>query len=130
MPYNHMYYRHRVAPRVGAWIETVAECRQGCVPPSLPVWERGLKLDKEYIIAAANHVAPRVGAWIETIAFTSPSVSSNDVAPRVGAWIETANLEECAPTPPSLPVWERGLKPPGKRIDRARTCRSPCGSVD
>lgn len=23
MPYNYMYYRHRVAPRVGAWIETV-----------------------------------------------------------------------------------------------------------
>ena len=44
MPYNHMYYRHRVAPRVGAWIETVWTC--GAV--------------------AQRSVAPRVGAWIET----------------------------------------------------------------
>ena len=29
MPYNHMYYRHRVAPRVGAWIETDLAGREG-----------------------------------------------------------------------------------------------------
>ena len=44
MPYNHMYYRHRVAPRVGAWIETL----------SRPRMRRRVT------------VAPRVGAWIET----------------------------------------------------------------
>ena len=44
MPYNHMYYRHRVAPRVGAWIETLIE--------ELP--------------DVKARVAPRVGAWIET----------------------------------------------------------------
>ena len=44
MPYNHMYYRHRVAPRVGACIETY-----NCIAL--------LKLAV---------VAPRVGAWIET----------------------------------------------------------------
>ena len=46
MPYNHMYYRHRVAPRVGAWIETY--------------WQRHP--------ATPDKVAPRVGAWIETTA--------------------------------------------------------------
>ena len=86
MPYNHMYYRHRVAPRVGAWIET-----------SLM---NGLSL--------SQIVAPRVGAWIETFR------ASNDGQAFAA----------------SLPVWERGLKPPGKRTDRARACRSPCGSVD
>ena len=45
MPYNHMYYRHRVAPRVGAWIETALIWRTVC---------------------CRRNVAPRVGAWIET----------------------------------------------------------------
>ena len=44
MPYNHMYYRHRVAPRVGAWIETST---------AAPAF-------------TSCSVAPRVGAWIET----------------------------------------------------------------
>ena len=47
MPYNHMYYRHRVAPRVGAWIETPAAETTAAAPASLPVWERGLKLGVE-----------------------------------------------------------------------------------
>ena len=58
----------KVAPRVGAWIET---------------W----KIDK-YI--TDEGVAPRVGAWIET----ENSVHCflfDLVAPRVGAWIETSS---------------------------------------
>ena len=43
MPYNHMYYRHRVAPRVGAWIETCPTASIALTSKSLPVWERGLK---------------------------------------------------------------------------------------
>ena len=55
-----------VAPRVGAWIETV----------SRPLLELAL------------HVAPRVGAWIETLKkLLTPNLPI--VAPRVGAWIET-----------------------------------------
>ncbi len=46
MPYNHMYYRHRVAPRVGAWIETTSTAQPSAATTSLPVWERGLKQDK------------------------------------------------------------------------------------
>ena len=55
-----------VAPRVGAWIETVT------VPPG----------------HTSGRVAPRVGAWIET---NTPTGWPPDgrVAPRVGAWIET-----------------------------------------
>ena len=56
----------KVAPRVGAWIET----------PLL----QGLLY--------ACPVAPRVGAWIETPSLhLKPQYGS--VAPRVGAWIET-----------------------------------------
>ena len=57
-----------VAPRVGAWIETLSQ--------TLPETRLG--------------VAPRVGAWIETPCCTSWS-SLAFVAPRVGAWIETRN---------------------------------------
>ena len=55
-----------VAPRVGAWIETVYA----------------------YFFSMLNPVAPRVGAWIETVPRTE-SAKQGQVAPRVGAWIET-----------------------------------------
>ena len=55
-----------VAPRVGAWIETVCY----------------------YNACKSPFVAPRVGAWIETVSVSYVSVLSY-VAPRVGAWIET-----------------------------------------
>ena len=53
---------------------------------SLPMWERGLKLE---LVAEAElpNVAPHVGAWIETRA-TSPMSRCPSVAPQ----------------------WERGLK--------------------
>ena len=57
---------NKVAPRVGAWIETYQI--------SLEESESG--------------VAPRVGAWIETLSFYI-NISTFPVAPRVGAWIET-----------------------------------------
>ena len=56
----------RVAPYVGAWIETI------------------------YLYRLDNlcTVAPYVGAWIETHIINSLT-SDNHVAPYVGAWIET-----------------------------------------
>ena len=55
-----------VAPRAGAWIETVHLA-----------WQ-----------APGPGVAPRAGAWIETVhlAWQAPGPG---VAPRAGAWIET-----------------------------------------
>ena len=60
---------YKVAPRVGAWIET-APFRS--LSPYQPV-------------------APRVGAWIETVSakFYKSAIA---VAPRVGAWIETSKI--------------------------------------
>ena len=60
--------RREVAPRVGAWIETMM---------------KSIKLVRK-------SVAPRVGAWIET-AKAGKAEADNIVAPRVGAWIETAH---------------------------------------
>ena len=63
-----MTYDGGVAPRAGAWIETLT--------------------------CSANPrfrtVAPRAGAWIETQKATSRTPLSH-VAPRAGAWIETSS---------------------------------------
>ena len=56
----------RVAPHVGAWIETKRHCHG--------------------IVTAL--VAPHVGAWIETKRHCHGIVTAL-VAPHVGAWIET-----------------------------------------
>jgi len=58
-----------VAPRAGAWIETVAIA--------------GTR--------AVSWVAPRAGAWIETWYGIDRAVG-REVAPRAGAWIETCQV--------------------------------------
>ena len=56
-----------VAPRVGAWIETSHRYRCRYRSVSHPVWVRGLKpLPLLYPNGERSDVAPRVGAWIET----------------------------------------------------------------
>ena len=57
-----------VAPRAGAWIETVFIAN----------------------ISTLKIVAPRAGAWIETCV-ARPLLLPPFVAPRAGAWIETIN---------------------------------------
>ena len=78
----------KVAPRVGAWIETNGKCIRG---------------------RNGNMVAPRVGAWIETVDVTFIDFVS-PVAPRVGAWIETMKPARSQRSHKSHPVWVRGLK--------------------
>ena len=57
----------KVAPRVGAWIETAYSAQEyHSGPESHPVWVRGLKLQRQRHIILSLIVAPRVGAWIET----------------------------------------------------------------
>ena len=80
--------RFLVAPRAGAWIETLEsrmyykpkkslpvrerglkhqKLQKGETEPlSLPVRERGLKLSAQPSSRACPWVAPRAGAWIET----------------------------------------------------------------
>ncbi len=55
-----------VAPRVGAWIETLAIATSTAAKSSHPVWVRGLKRLRVYRGCSVEEVAPRVGAWIET----------------------------------------------------------------
>ena len=64
----------KVAPRVGAWIETLFTL----------------------LTRISFIVAPRVGAWIETIIKITVTIN-NSVAPRVGAWIETRATSASTP---------------------------------
>ena len=101
-----------VAPRVGAWIETVDRENKLTDPMSHPVWVRGLKHGVGEHIKIAVAVAPRVGAWIETSGLCD-ELKEDTVAPRVGAWIETSNLCRWFYSFWSHPVWVRGLKHSG-----------------
>ena len=98
-----------VAPRAGAWIETWNGANEAQELTSLPVRERGLKLQPSKLLTSPLIVAPRAGAWIET---PGPNglLHPRQVAPRAGAWIETGVCGLNTPLALSLPVRERGLK--------------------
>ena len=64
-------------------------------------------VEKLYVIA----VAPHTGAWIET-ALQVLFQGDLSVAPHTGAWIETTSFPETSASIWSLPIRERGLKPP------------------
>ena len=68
----------RVAPRVGAWIETKVLQLMKEDGRSHPVWVRGLKRTLARKVDVLNAVAPRVGAWIET------TVSPSAILPTTG----------------------------------------------
>ena len=67
-----LWMQRRVAPYVGAWIETAYSFEP----------------------RSEFKVAPYVGAWIETCAATRLRMFSK-VAPYVGAWIETVIFAAC-----------------------------------
>ena len=78
-----------VAPRRGAWIETLTEGDAvGSGTESHPAGVRGLKQQGGDPVRPVPAVAPRRGAWIETHR-TYPKYPAPVVAPRRGAWIET-----------------------------------------
>ena len=109
-------YKKRVAPYVGAWIETPK--RVHCTrrrEESHPMWVRGLKQRRRNEVEL-YFVAPYVGAWIETSRTNGASRCSLShpmwvrglkhqeptervdavVAPYVGAWIETLTQKSWA----------------------------------
>ena len=80
----------RVAPHVGAWIETdLGKAEVFAKIQSHPMWVRGLKLgSRGYSISnGSSHPMWVRGLKREQIAKVSEQVA---VAPHVGAWIETS----------------------------------------
>ncbi len=62
-----------VAPRAGAWIETLTMPLRNKTGLSHPVRVRGLKHFLFGFQAAVISVAPRAGAWIETLVWNVSS---------------------------------------------------------
>ena len=78
----------QVAPRRGAWIETISPPWMRTTVLSRPAGARGLKLTLCPPPIRTGGVAPRRGAWIETHGMAQDR-TLRIVAPRRGAWIET-----------------------------------------
>ena len=99
-----------VAPRAGAWIETRITGNTHAALMSPPARGRGLKPLPHSPYWTLAYVAPRAGAWIETDV-RIPLHRVGRVAPRAGAWIETNrycwSLASSATSPPAR---GRGLK--------------------
>ncbi len=97
-----------VAPRVGAWIETCPGRDLGADGRSRPAWARGLKLRPDLAVHLQAASRP---AWARGLKRLEGEDyrGKADVAPRVGAWIETPKA-----MPPTA----------------ASRCRAPRGRVD
>ncbi len=97
-----------VAPRAGAWIETILALytlQRAAVAPRAGAWIETLLAPLHLL---ADQVAPRAGAWIETR--FPRDVGLFWVAPRAGAWIETYFSSSGAVSSSSPLAQGRGLK--------------------
>ena len=81
-------YDARVAPRVGAWIETKRHRYPRETKVSHPVWVRGLKPFWTESIPGTDRSHPVWVRGLKQLEVPSDKVNPG-VAPRVGAWIET-----------------------------------------
>ena len=145
---------NRVAPRVGAWIETLSTSLYAQKVSSHPVWVRGLKLVRLFvnIVISQSHPVWVRGLKRSRVRYPCRCMLQSHpvwvrglklprgylwhvfivVAPRVGAWIETMRYDLTPQNVWSHPVWVRGLKHIKKGLlkqeDEKR--RTPCGCVD
>ena len=104
-----MHLQRKVAPYVGAWIETRRAKRNEVeinVAPYVGAW---IETSIITFLKCAKSVAPYVGAWIETGLMVLPHRITL-VAPYVGAWIETLGFSTFDLKKGSHPTWVRGLK--------------------
>ena len=78
----------KVAPRVGAWIETIKMTEIYAKVRSRLVWARGLK--RTELVVSKEKAKSRL-VWARGLKRSDnyPICPKIDVAPRVGAWIET-----------------------------------------
>ena len=98
----------KVAPHVGAWIETTKVGMAQRLLMSHPMWVRGLKRpirDYDHALAMSHPM------WVRGLkpSRLADGVLELYVAPHVGAWIETCLGED-------IPSFAKG--------------RTPCGCVD
>ena len=110
MSVNFYVSQRKVAPRVGAWIETLKKLYKLSVRKSHPVWVRGLKRQQEtsaseefashpvwvrglkpHLCSRPSNTAQSHPVWVRGLKqkWLQKLEQLGYVAPRVGAWIET-----------------------------------------
>ena len=98
-----------VAPHVGAWIETQLCDAVDIGRKSHPTWVRGLKPGCRAVQHGLHPVAPHVGAWIETV--QKITVFSQKASHPT--WVRGLKPTQISSPPASFashPTWVRGLK--------------------
>ena len=121
----------KVAPYVGAWIETRRSVLALAIATSHPTWVRGLKQAEEQEgdqyskshptwvrglkRALGSNQSLRIASHPTWVRGLKPKggverVQGTDVAPYVGAWIETFCFYQISRLCTSHPTWVRGLK--------------------
>ena len=115
---------------MGVWIETLITESLSVrllVTPYVGVWIETRKVLWRYQLRL---VTPYVGVWIETLLILQRTQRCV-VTPYVGVWIET-NISGafCSGAPPSLLMWECGLKLLAIVLIFVDSRHSLCGSVD
>ena len=121
-------YLPEVAPYVGAWIETLIALRLSIDNESHPTWVRGLKLGVKQIRFRSILSHP---TWVRGLKLENdPRLKNHIVAPYVGAWIETELMRFEFSVPVSHPTWVRGLKQTTKSLNYSIPGRTLCGCVD
>ena len=142
----------KVAPYVGAWIETIPCVASALSHMSHPMWVRGLKpfIDDLPIQSSASHpmwvrglkqrvidksVADQKShpMWVRGLKphpYENPYNAGN-VAPYVGAWIETRSLLSntfCLSVAPYVGAWIETFNP--FNMSLCISGRTLCGCVD
>ena len=121
--------RVKVAPRVGAWIETGDDLSSRILVMSHPEWVRGLKLLQHLARDKVRAVAPRVGAWIETLSL--PSLLFTILShPEWVRGLKPFPYRSRNDSAASHPEWVRGLKPISISFQPSVLGRTPSGCVD
>ena len=144
----------RVAPRVGAWIETALQdvvdgkctrsrpawarglkpldvrSNDSPITTSRPAWARGLKHRPAAERCQPSHVAPRVGAWIETCrSFCRRSSHLRHASCGCVDWNSLVlTTPYSCPVPPCMSAWIETRT--SYSNNRSRTSRAPLWRVD
>ncbi len=118
-----------VAPRAGAWIETLLARRAAARTSSPPARGRGLKHIVGDTCGELPVSPPARGRGLKP-ALAGRHPCGPLVAPRAGAWIETGNGWPPPATRTSPPARGRGLKLSRQTLSQVFWGRPPRGGVD
>ena len=104
---------HQVAPRAGAWIETITRVQEATAFRSLPARERGLKQLCSQILVRNELSLPARERGLKHNALTLDTDGASTSLPARERGLKQQGGEQLPDRKESLPARERGLKQNG-----------------